>query len=234
MCVCVRVCVMCVACVEISIYIFICDDMLLFSLSLFLPSDLSVLILLTRLHSQSERIFPVDGTALRRIVRVLHSRRRKPMPRETAKRWPQRGTHPKTLKSSRGPRRGSRLGSGWLWWGGWRCGQWLRGWWGWKLRGGGCSSRSRRPLRGISLPLTHRGGGVNNSPVPWCASVAFRLCPALRQLTRLLPRSFSYFRPRSPSGMPLLTRRGNDTRRRTSEERSGELFSRISRGFRAA
>lgn len=86
-------------------------------------------------------------------------------------------THPKTLKSSRGPRRGLRLGSGWLWWGGWRCGQWLRGWWGWKLRGGGCSSRSRRPLRGISLPLTHRGGGVNNSPAR--VPPSFRLCPAL-------------------------------------------------------
>ncbi|CAL1679659.1 unnamed protein product [Lasius platythorax] len=80
-------------------------------------------------------------------------------------------THPKTLKSSRAPRRGSRLGSSWLWWGGWRCGQWLRGWWGWKLRGGGCSSRSRRPLRGISLPLTHRGGGVNNSPARATTSV---------------------------------------------------------------
>lgn len=96
-------------------------------------------------------------------------------------------THPKTLKSSRGPRRGSRLGSSWLWWGGWRCGQWLRGWWGWKLRGGGCSSRSRRPLRGISLPLTHRGGGVNNSPAR--VPPSFRLCPALCQLMRLSPRA---------------------------------------------
>jgi len=96
-------------------------------------------------------------------------------------------THPKTLKSSRGPRRGSWLGSGWLWWGGWRCGQWLRGWWGWKLRGGGCSSRSRRPLRGISLPLAHRGGGVNNSPAR--VPPSFRLCPALRQLMRLLPHT---------------------------------------------
>ena len=113
--------------------------------------------------------------------------------RETAKRWPQ-STHPKTLKSSRGPRRGSRLGSSWLWWGGWRCGQWLRGWWGWKLRGGGCPPRSRRPLRGISLPLTRRGGGVNNSPA--CASVGSTLssvsplpCSRLCQLAR----SFSYF-----------------------------------------
>jgi len=94
-------------------------------------------------------------------------------------------THPKTLKSSRGPRRGSRLGLSWLWWGGWRCGQWLRGWWGWKLRGGGCSSRSRRPLRGISLPLSYRSGGVNNSPARVPRS--FRLCPALHQLMHLSP-----------------------------------------------
>lgn len=133
-------------------------------------------------------------------------------------------THPKTLKSSRGPRRGSRLGSGWLWWGGWRCGQWLRGWWGWKLRGGGCSSRSRRPLRGISLPLTHRGGGVNNSPAR--VPPSFRLCPALRQLMRRLsPRAVVDLFPTSVLG-PGCCARG---RRDGKDE--GEYSRVVKKGF---
>ncbi|XP_071638938.1 uncharacterized protein [Temnothorax longispinosus] len=64
----------------------------------------------------------------RTTTRPMHERNRETVATES--------THPKTLKSSRGPRRGSRLGLSWLWWGGWRCGQWLRGWWGWNVRGG--------------------------------------------------------------------------------------------------
>lgn len=143
-------------------------------------------------------------------------------------------THPKTLKSSRGPRRGSRLGLSWLWWGGWRCGQWLRGWWGWKLRGGGCSSRSRRPLRGISLPLTHRSGGVNNSPARVPRS--FRLCPALRQLTRLSPPRAVSRRDLFPISVHLSPGDGGPARGRHDQgnarrERHGEYSPLLEEGI---
>lgn len=162
------------------------------------------------LYISDSIVFPMrtdDGTAPR-----VPCRTRLPMTRPCTRNRETvatESTHPKTLKSSRGPRRGSRLGLSWLWWGGWRCGQWLRGWWGWKLRGGGCSSRSRRPLRGISLPLSYRSGGVNNSPARVPRS--FRLCPALHQLMHLSPRavsrrSLSYFRP-WPRVRPVRRRR---------------------------
>lgn len=184
----------------------------------------------TRTVSEHRPTVPPRG----RAGVTLHSQRREESRMHTRNRETvaTESTHPKTLKSSRGPRRGSRLGSGWLWWGGWRCGQWLRGWWGWKLRGGGCSSRSRRPLRGISLPLAHRGGGVNNSPAR--VPPSFRLCPALRQLMRLLPRaarrrSFSYFRPRihEETGRRQGPVRGREIERGTT----GEPHPRARRGF---
>lgn len=101
-------------------------------------------------------------------------------------------THPKTLKSSRAPRRGSRLGSSWLWWGGWRCGQWLRGWWGWKLRGGGCSSRfSEAPPWHLAASNPSRWG-CKQQPCPF-TSVAFRFFSALPAL----PSADASFHPRA-------------------------------------
>lgn len=50
---------------------------------------------------------------------------------------------------------------------------------------------SEAPPCGISLPLTRRGGGVNNSPAR--VSPSFRLCPARCQLMRLSSHTVGLF-----------------------------------------
>lgn len=215
----------------------------LFSLSpsLSISFSLSILIFLGRLHSQSERILRWPRGA---ALRAACARSSLPTTETYAAR------NRETVATERHPPQDTKIVAG--------PSSWLTAWLGLALVGWLEVRTVVERLVGLEIAWWWVFVEVSEAP-PWylaasnpsrwgckqqpcpvvCASVAFRLCPALRQLTRLLPRAVDLF-PTSVlsrsrlSGTPAdaVRRRGGRSTRRKRREAARENYSLFSHVFR--